>query len=186
MTPFSKFSFSKTPSRRHVALSDVMPIDEKFEYVVVLSDAYLVVNGDEKHIDGFRDLCDAIGTDDGLQALRVARAKGQLTEGRHTLPDAIIGYLIGAGTAPLHVRRWTFGASTPVLSTFPLTYAKDVCSSSNFEELEVCDAAGTWYFRARDDDPLVFLALPKGALSEAIERFHDCCRSVSGEFEYAV
>jgi hypothetical protein len=185
MTPFSTFKFLQTQARRRKVLSEVMPVGENLAYFVVLSDAYLSVDEGEKHVRSFEDLRNAMECADSLQALQIARTHGKLTEGRHELPDVVAGYLAEGGEGSLHVRRWVFGVTDPVITTLPISGVKDAWSSSDFEEVEVCDSSGSWYFRARDDEPLIFLAVSVGPLSDQIKRCNEFCREVSGEFEYA-
>lgn len=185
MTPFSTFSFSQSPSRRHQMLADVMPTNESFVYVVVLADAYLSVEGHDRHICGFREFCDVLGIQDAMTALRVARTEGQLTEGRHALPDAVAEYLIAIGKGQLHVRGWAYGASAPVHSSHALTRVQEIVPDAQFVEIEVCDSAGTWYLRARDDDPLVFISLCRELLPDLLKRSSDYCQTVGADFEYA-
>ncbi len=186
MTLFSKFTFAQTQAHRRKVLSEVMPLGGDFAYFVVLSDAYLSVDVGERHICSFDDLQDALGRGDDLQALQTARAKGQLTEGCHELPDAVAGYLAESSTDLPHVRRWIFGASEPFITTLAISEIKDAWACSDFEEVEVGDPSGKWYFRTRDDDPLIFLAVRAGPLLDQIRRCKEFCREVSGEFEYAL
>jgi len=186
MTPFSKFKFAQGLTRRHKLLSDVMPVSADFEYFVVLSDAYLTLGGSERHICNFVDLQEALGHDVDLQELQLTRVNGQLTEGRHELPSAVASYLAEAGRGAAHVRRWVFGVSEPIITTLPLSVVKDGWSRSDFEEIEIGDSHGRWYFRTRDDDPLVFLAVSTGALSEQIKQCKEFYREVGRGFEYAM
>jgi hypothetical protein len=185
MTPFSKFTFPQAQARRHKALSEVMPVGADLTYFVVLSDAYLNVDEGERHICSFDDLRDVLSREDDLQALQTARANGQLTEGHHGLPDAIAGYLTNAGSGSAHVRRWMFGASEPIIATLAISDIKDAWAGSDFEEIEVGDPSGKWYFRTRDDEPLIFLAVMTGPLLDQMRQCKEFCREVSGEFEYA-
>ncbi len=184
MTPFSKFKFAQTQARRRKALSEVMPIGANLTYFVVLSDAYLSVDEGERHICNFDDLRDALSRGDDLQALQAARANGQLTEGRHELPDAVARHLADGGTGSPHVRRWMYGASEPITTTIATPGIKDAWAAMSFEEVEVGDPSGMWYFRTRDDEPLIFLAVKAGPLLDRIQQCKQFCREVSGEFEY--
>lgn len=184
MGAFSSFTFAPTPGRRHKALCGVMPVGEAIAYFAVLSDAYLTVDGDSRHVRGFEDLQALLGGGD-LQVLEYARARGQLIEGRHELPDRVAVCLASAGTGAPHVRRWVFGASEPIITTVTRASVKDAWAELDFEEVEVGDPSGKWYFRARDDDPLIFLAVPTGPLLDQIRLRQESCREVSGEFEYA-
>lgn len=186
MTPFSKLKFLRTQKGRHKTLLDVMPVDENFAYFVVLSDAYLSINQDEKHVRNFKELQAIMGNLDGLQALQIVRSKGQITEGHHELPDIVASYIANIGVASLHVRRWVAHSSEPILTTLPLANVKDGWSSSPFEEVEVCDSLGKLYFRAKDDEPLIFFAVLDSRLSDKIRRCKKFCREVSGEFEYTL
>lgn len=186
MTPFSKFKFVRTQARRSKALSEVMPAGRNWAYFAVLADAYLNVNDGERHIRSFRDLQEALGSGDDLQALQMARTKGQLTEGRHELPDAVAGHLAKAGADSAIVRRWAFGAAEPVTTTIDISDIKEVWVGSDLEEVEVGDHFAQWYFRMRDDDPLIYLAVTGGPLLAEMRLCKDLCLEVSGEFVYAL
>lgn len=187
MIPFASFKFSpQTQARRHKVLSEVMPEGDDFTYFLLLSDAYLAFGEGERHIRSFDDLQEALGCGDALQGLQAVRGEGQLTEGRHTLPDAVASYLADAGIDPLQVRRWVFGDSEPIISTVVLSRIRDAWADLDFEEIEVGDPSGKWYFRARDDDPLIFLAVKGGPLLDHIRQCKKFCREVAGEFLYAL
>lgn len=186
MTAFSQFKFAQTHARRRRTLSEVMPVGEDLAYFVVLSDAYLSADDGERHVSSFGDLQEALGCDDALQALQLARAKGQLTEGDHQLPASVAGYLAKASTDSPSVRRWVFGASEPTITTIAISEIKDAWSGSDLEEVEVGDHSAQWYLRTRDDEPLIFLAVMAGPLLDQIRKCKEFCREVSGRFEYAL
>lgn len=185
MTPFSQFRFSPTQTHRRKALAEVMPVGDGITYFVVLSDAYLSNDQGERHIGGFCDLREVCGGGGELHALQAARAKGQLTEGQHQLPDVVAAYLASSGTGSPQVRRWVFDASEPIVTTVARSEIQNAWAVLEFEEVEVGDPSGNWYFRARYDDPLVFLAVMAGLLSDQIRRCKEFCREVSGGFDYA-
>lgn len=186
MVPFASFKFpSRTQTRRQKMLSEVMPVGDDFTYFVLLSDAYLTSVESERHIQNFDDLKNALGHADDLKALQVARTNGQLTEGRHALPAAVAVYLANAGGDPPHVRRWVLGDTKPIITTVALSEIKDAWAYLAFEEVEVGDPSGRWYFCAKDDDPLTFLAVKSAALSDDIRRCKEFCLEVTGDFLYA-
>ena len=187
MIPFTNFKFPSTvETRRRKMLSEVMPMGGDFTYFVLLSDAYLTFDKDERHIRSFYDLQDALGDGDDLEALQIARAEGLLTEGRHGLPDAVVGFLADAATELPQVRRWVFGDSEPIVTTVAISEIKYAWASLDFEEAEVGDPSGKWYFRTRDDEPLIFLAINDEPLSSHIRRCKEFCREVTGEFLYTL
>jgi hypothetical protein len=187
MIPFANFEFSQqSHARRQRMLSEVMPLGDDFTYFILLSDAYLIFHEGERHIFSFDELHEALGSRDDLQALQTVRAEGQLTEGRHALPEAVACCLADAGSGPSQVRRWVFGESEPIISTVALSEVKNVWAGLDFEEVEVGDPSGKWYFRARDDDPLIFLAVKGASLRDHIRRCKEFCREVPEDFIYVL
>ena len=186
MNPFDTFEFaSQTQKRRKKVLSEVMPVGDNFTYFILLSDGYLTNHDTEQHICNFDDLGRALGCTDDLQEIQLVRAEGRLTEGRHALPDLVAGYLAGVGEGHLLVRRWSYGNAEPVISTVARSAIRDGWADPEFEEVEVADPTGKWYFRARDDDPLIFLAVNDAALIDKLRRCNKFCREVTGDFLYA-
>lgn len=185
MTYFTQLEFAQTQSRRYKTLSEVMPVGEEWSYFVVLSDAYLNTEGGERRIRGFGDLHGATSCGDSLQALQTARASGKLTEGRHELPDVVASYLAQYGAESSSVRRWSFGASESSTKTIATSELAGAWAGSDTEEIEVVDQSAQWYFRMRDDEPLIFLAVRDRLLSDQIKHCKAYCREVSGDFEYA-
>lgn len=185
MIPFSAFRFAQGQARRRKALSEVMPVGGEFTYFVLLSDAYLGIGDGERYIGSFDDLRKALSSGDDLKALLAARANGQLTEGRHQLPDVVVEHLGLAGSGLAHVRRWGFGGSEPIIATIAVSEINDALTESNFEEIEVGDLSGNWYIRTREDEPLIFVAVVAGPLLEQLRLCKEFCCEVTGDFEYA-
>ncbi len=185
MIPFANFIFSQEQTRRRKILSDVMPAGSDFAYFLVLSDAYLDVDGSERHIYSLDDFREVLNCCNILRSLQSVRTNGQLSEGRHALPDAVAGCLAKTASGLPDVRRWIFGSSKPIITTLDIADIKDAWARSAFEEVEVGEPSGKWYFRARDDEALVFLAVRAGPLLDQIQQCRRFCQEVSGEFEYA-
>jgi len=162
-----------------------MPTGDEWVYFVVLSDAYLSMDGSEKHIRGFSELREGIGCDESLSALQMARARGGLTEGRHALPDLVASYLARSGADTSSVRVWTFGSSDSSTKAIPSLELACAWAGSDIEEIEVADQTALWYFRMKDDEPLTFLAVRSGPLSDQLRRCEEFCCEVAGDFEYA-
>jgi hypothetical protein len=162
-----------------------MPINPDLACVVVLGDAYLHTDENDRQLTGLADLCEVLGIESALEALKVARGRGQLTEGSHALPGAVRDYLASIGHGSTFVRGWTFGTSTPKLSTHSVLQLSEVLRESKFEEVEACDSTQVWYLRFRDDDPLVFLAMPRERVSELVRLSPETCLEVEPGFVYA-
>lgn len=185
MLRFPQFKFAQGQTRRRKTLSEVMPTGDEWVYFVVLSDAYLSMDGGEKHIRGFSELRDEIGCDESLSALQMARARGVLTEGRHKLPDLVASDLARSGAATSSVRVWTFGTSDSSTKAIPSSDLACAWAGSDIEEIEVADQSALWYFRMKDDEPLTFLAVRSEPLSDQLRRCAEFCCEVAGDFEYA-
>lgn len=158
---------------------------DEWRFFVVLSDGYLSTGAGEVHVRNFSDLQRAMSFGDSLQALLAARAGGKLTEGRHELPDVIATCLTTFNSEPSRIRQWRYGASEP--STVEVTSSElvGVWPGSDFEEIEVVDVSASWYFRMKDDDALIFLAVRAPYLLEQMRRCETYCVEVGGDFEYA-
>ena len=185
MSRFPQFRFAQVQSRRRTTLSEVLPIGDEWTYFVVLSDAYLRVDGGEKHIRCLSDLRDGIGCDESLSALQMARARGSLTEGLHTLPDLVVRALACSGEDMSSVRVWTFGASEPSIKSIASSELACAWTGSDIEEIEVAGQSALWYFRMKDDEPLTFLAVSSEPLSNQLRHCAEFCCEVTGDFEYA-
>lgn len=185
MSYFTDLHFLPAQSAHRTTLSEVLPIGEGWSYFVVLADAYLSSTECEAHIKNFRDLQEAIGCDDALQALEIARGSGKLTEGRHELPDIVANYLGQYSTGPVGVRRWRYGETKSTTEKMDVSAINDAWFGSDTEEIEVVDQSGQWYLRIKDVDPLIFLAARTHSLADEIRRCNAYCREVSGSFEYA-
>lgn len=185
MTHFSQIQFEQVTTRRRKTLAEVMPKGDEWHFFVVLSDGYVSTGGGEVHIRNFTDLQRAMSLCDSLQALLAARASGNLTEGRHELPDVIATCLTAFNAEPSSIRRWRYGASEPSTVAVPSSELGGVWPGSDFEEIEVVDASASWYFRMKDDDALIFLAVRDPYLLVQIRRCETYCVEVGKEFEYA-
>lgn len=185
MTAFGSFVFAPCSRRRHQTVSDVMPINPGLRYAVVLSDAYLHTEGNDRRVSGLADLREALGVASATEALQAARARGQLTEGSRGLPWAVREYLMSIGQDRTFVRGWTLGSATPSLCSYPTIQFWEVLRRFNFEEVEACDSSEVWYLRFRDDDPLVFLSMQTDFLRELIQLSPDTCIEVEPGFVYA-
>jgi hypothetical protein len=185
MPHFPEFKFAQAQTRRRKTLSEVMPMGEAWSYFVVLSDAYLSTEDGEKHIRSFSDLQSAMGCGDSLSALQMVCTSGKLTEGRHELPDIVASYLAQFGEGPWSVRQWSFGASESSTKMIASSDIAGAWAGSDIEEIEVADQSAQWYFRMREDAPLVFLAVRAGPLLDQIRHCNAFCREVSGDLEYA-
>lgn len=186
MSFFSNFRFIQTQGHRRLTLTQVMPVGREWTYFVVLANAYLRgIDGVETSISSLDDLRDVLACDDELQALQGVRTSGRISEGRRELPDVLASHLANACSGELQVRRWIFGASVPIIDTLAPAEIKDGWAAADFEEVEVCDLNGQWYFRTRDDEPLVFLAVRAGPLLDQVKQCRQHCREVAGTFEYA-
>jgi hypothetical protein len=184
MTPFAQIKFAQTQTHRCKTLSEIMPVGEDWSYFVVLSDAYLTTDDGEIHIRSFSDLQDAMNVGDGLQALKAARARGKLTEGRHELPDVVARILSQSGMEPPTARRWAYGASESITEPIALMDLASTLAKPEIEEIEVADQFATWYFRSRDDEPFIFLAVRGYPLTDRIRHCVEYCREARGDFEY--
>jgi hypothetical protein len=162
-----------------------MPSGNGWVYFIVLSDAYLAMEGDERHIRGFSELRDGMGCDESLSALRMARASGSLTEGRHALPDLVASFLAQSGADKSSVRIWTAGRFDPTIRAIPSSELACAWAGSDIEEIEVADQSALWYFRMKDDEPLIFVAVRSERLSDQLRRCADLCCEVGSDFEYA-
>lgn len=158
---------------------------EDWSYFVVLSDAYLHGKNGEMHIRSFDDLQGEMRCGDGLQALQVARASGELSEGSHQIPDVVASCLTQSGSDYSSVRKWFFGIADPSTKLLLTSDLASAWSGSNIEKIEVVDQFAQWYFRMKDDEAVIFLAVRGRPLSEQIKRCSAHCREVNSEFEYA-
>ena len=115
-----------------------------------------------------------------------ARASGKLTEGRHALPPQIAKILGSAGSETAQVRRWKLGILEPSVSLIACSNVGNAWAEEEFEEIEVGDSSGKWYFRAKDDEPFFFLAVRHGLLLDRIRQCKEFCQEVDGHFPYTV
>ncbi|MBL8343352.1 MAG: hypothetical protein JNL30_17930 [Rubrivivax sp.] len=185
MSPFLELKFASTQSRRLKAVSQVMPLGDAWSYFAVLSDAYLTTANGDTRIRSFADLQLALDCEDSLQALSLARESGRLTEGRHVLPDLVASWLCHHGAATSSVRRWKFGGAEPMTELLPTSELYGVWAGSDTEEIEVADDSAQWYFRMRDDEPLVFLATKAHSLASRLRQCSAHCCEIDGSFTYA-
>ena len=185
MTHFAQIKFAKTKSHRCKTLSEIMPMGDEWRYFVVLSDAYLSDEAGEIHIQSLSELQRAMSSDDIFQAIRAARNSGKLTEGRHELPVGIISCLARFDSEPLSVRRWLFDASESSTITISTSELAGVWTGPDVDEIEVIDRSANWYFRMKNDEPLIFLAVRAPSLLDQIRQCNAHCVAVSHDFEYA-
>ncbi len=186
MQVFSEFVFPVKREGRKQLVADVMPENADLTYFVLLTDAYLHIGGHDHRVSSFRQLRDLMGLSDDLRALHTARTSGALTEGRHELPDAIAACLSQFSSAFLEVRRWSAGSREPTVSSLSSSEIKDGWAAPSFDEVEVAGVPGKWYFRAKDDDCLVFLAVRGEQLRETLGSLSTSCLQIDGSFVYSL
>jgi hypothetical protein len=185
MPVFSDFVFPVRREGRKQLVSDVMPKSTDLTYFVLLADAYLHLGGRDHHVTTFRQLRDHMGISDDLHALHAARSSGMLSEGRHELPDSVAACLSRSTTAFLEMRRWSEGAPEPTVSLLSSSQIIGGWAAPSFDEVEVAAVPGTWYFRAKDDDCLVFLAVRGERLKETLKTLDTSCLEIDGSFVYS-
>jgi len=185
-----KFRFSKATSRRNLRLDQVMPIDDDLVYCAILSELQVKI-GDEiytcKDFDHFFNL---VCLKRDPEALETARFKLQLLESSTALPSKVNSVLVDSSNNSqwVFIRCW----EDPNIYCWK-TYLSAYLSSDDlldvlphtFGEFEFFDEANTWYMRARDDDPFLFLAAPAKIVTELETKTGSHIMQLPKSFTYA-
>lgn len=166
-----EFRFSEVVSRRNLRLDQVMPINDDLAYCVILDELYVKIGNEIQVCKDFDAFFNLIHMDREPESLETARRKLQLLEGSIALPDKVKAILIDASQNSqwILIRCWedpnVYSWMTHLLPYLASDDLLDILPNT-FGEFEFFDESSTWYMRARDDDPFLFLAAQKKVVSE--------------------
>lgn len=166
--------------RRNVRLRDIIP-DDGIDWLAILTDGYITVSGSTFRVRSFDEL-ESLQDEHNLPTLSEIRACGLLIEGERKLPGWLISLLLECSEGDMRVR--TSGAdSVEVMDAG--SFAAFASGDMSDDEMEATTASGAWYLRMRNDDALIFFAVPRGVAQRIISSFPAHVRSVPQEFIFA-
>ncbi len=184
----SAFPISGWGKPRTVRVSEALPAQVGGSYAAILTEALL--DSGQLSVAGLTALLSHYGVSRSASGLEHIRGTYQLIEGAKRLDSKVVDVLIAKATAATAlIRCWQ--APEVHVWRVPLGQyltAQDLLDDlpNPFGEFDIAPECGSWFMRARDDDPFLFLAASGDTIADLAAIAYDTVLEVPGSMIYAI